>query len=74
MGGQCAGIKGSRVPKARRCAQRIAIVRRDGERGFVDEFITASFGQSTHRYSIYRVGRDRCALGVDESGATAFHR
>ena len=53
--------------KAQRCAQRISVVRRDGERDFVDEFITASFGQSTHRHSIYRFGRDRCALGADGS-------
>jgi hypothetical protein len=46
---------------------RIAIVRRDGERDFVDEFITTSFGQTTQRHSIYRFGRDRCAVGADGS-------
>ncbi|HEU5296620.1 MAG TPA: hypothetical protein VFU71_17700 [Burkholderiaceae bacterium] len=56
------------MPTARRCAVRIAVVRRDGERDFVDEFITTSFGQTTtHRYSIYRFGRERCALGADGS-------
>jgi len=67
LGAQWAGIKGIRVPKAQRCALRIAVVRRDGERDFVDEFITTSFGQTTQRYSIYRFGRDRCALGSDGS-------
>ena len=53
--------------KAQRCALRIAVVRRDGEHDYVDEFITTSFGLTTQRYSIYRFGRDRCALGVDGS-------
>lgn len=67
MGAQCVGIKGNCVPNTQRCARRIAVVRRDGERDFVDEFITTSFGQITHRYSIFRFGRERCALGVDGS-------
>jgi hypothetical protein len=60
-------IKGSCLHKAQRCAVRIAVVRRDGERDFVDELVTTSFGLTTQRYSIYRFGRDRCALGVDGS-------
>ena len=55
------------MPKAQRCALRIAVVRRDGDRGYVDEFVTTSFGQTTQRYSIYRFGRDRCAVGTDGS-------
>ena len=55
------------MSKAQRCATRIAVVRRDGERDFVDEFITTSFGLTTQRYSIYRFGRDRCAIGSDGS-------
>jgi hypothetical protein len=53
------------VSKAQRCALRIAVVRRDGERDFVDEFITTSFGLNTQRYSIYRFGRQRCTVGAD---------
>jgi hypothetical protein len=69
---------------------RIAVVRRDGERDYVDEFITTTFGRTTLRHSVYRCGRDRCAPGVDgsfvivrtgerlrrlaTSGITAFNR
>ena len=53
--------------KAQHCAVRIAVVRRDGERDFVDELITTSFGMSTQRHSIYRFGRHRCTVAADGS-------
>ena len=52
---------------ARRCALRIAVVRRDGERDFVDEYVTTSFGMTTQRYSVYRLGRQRCTAVADGS-------
>lgn len=67
MRSQCVGIKGSFLPKTQRCALRIAVVRRDGEPAFVDEYVTASFGLITHRHSIFRFGRQRCAPIADGS-------
>jgi hypothetical protein len=55
------------VPEARQCATRIAVVRRDGERAFVDEFVTTSFGMTKQRHSVYRLGRERCAVERDGS-------
>ena len=55
------------MPAAQRCAKRIAVVRRDGENDFVDEFVTTSFGMTTQTYSIYRFGRDRCTVTADGS-------
>jgi hypothetical protein len=47
--------------------KRIAVVRRDGERDFVDEFVTRSFGLTTQSHSIYRFGRDRCSVKANGS-------
>lgn len=55
------------MSQARQCAARIAVIRRDGERGFVDQFVTTSFGAARHSYSIYRFGRDRCSVRADGS-------
>jgi hypothetical protein len=61
------GHQESFLSKAQRCASRIAVVRRDGECDFVDEYVTTSFGQTTQRYSIYRFGRQRCTVSADGS-------